>query len=256
MEDKKTNQILVQVVLDRSGSMQTSRAGTISGYNEYIAGLRADKDSDYRVTLIQFDAPVAVPELTVTYEDRALADVPVLTENEYQPRGNTPLYDAIGECVRRTEAKGRGVICLIMTDGEENASTEFTKDSVKALIKSKEAEGWTFSFLGANIDSYAVGGSTGFRGSSISNYTVGNEVNTFRALSNATVLRAASYRTEGLTCSVGKDFLSASHRAEMTGHPPIAITTTTTTTALGGRPAAPPNFPAPPKTRAWHVSKP
>ena len=74
----KTNQVLVTVVLDRSGSMSSNRDGTISGYNEYIQGLRLDGDSDYFVTLLQFDAPMANPELTVNYQDCALADVPEL----------------------------------------------------------------------------------------------------------------------------------------------------------------------------------
>jgi hypothetical protein len=137
--------------------MSSNRKGTIDGYNEYIRGLRDDKKTDYAISLIQFDAPQTMPELTVSYEDRALADVPDLNLDSYEPRGNTPLYDAIGECVRRTDAKGRWVIMLIITDGLENASREFTKDSVKELIRKKEAEGWTFSFLGADIDSYAVG---------------------------------------------------------------------------------------------------
>ena len=52
----------------------------------------------------------------------------------------TPLYDAIGECTRRVDAKGRAVTMLVITDGHENASKEFTQEAVKALIKQKEAE--------------------------------------------------------------------------------------------------------------------
>jgi hypothetical protein len=110
------------------------------------------------------------PELTVLYLDRALADVPELTGADYEPRGNTPLYDAIGEGIRRVDAKDRAIITLIITDGQENSSMEFTKDSVKALIKSKEDEGWTFAFLGADIDSYAVGGAIGMAAGNTANY--------------------------------------------------------------------------------------
>ena len=107
MEDIKTNKMLVSVVLDRSGSMEETRAGTISGYNEYIKGLRADKKSEYNVTLMQFDSAGAAsePELTVSYEDKPLAKVPKLTAKTYEPRGMTPLYDAIGECARRLSRK-------------------------------------------------------------------------------------------------------------------------------------------------------
>jgi hypothetical protein len=155
--------------------MHSSKQATISGYNEYIQGLRADKDTEYSVSLTQFDAPMTHPELTVLYLDRALADVPELTGADYEPRGNTPLYDAIGEGIRRVDAKDRAIITLIITDGQENSSTEFTKASVKALIKSKEDEGWTFAFLGADIDSYAVGGAIGMAAGNTANYVKGNE---------------------------------------------------------------------------------
>jgi hypothetical protein len=170
MQPSKTNKVLVNVILDRSGSMHSSKQATISGYNEYIQGLRADKDTEYSVSLTQFDAPMTHPELTVLYLDRALADVPELTGADYEPRGNTPLYDAIGEGIRRVDAKDRAIITLIITDGQENSSMEFTKDSVKALIKSKEDEGWTFAFLGADIDSYAVGGAIGMAAGNTANY--------------------------------------------------------------------------------------
>jgi hypothetical protein len=228
----RTNRVLVTVVLDRSGSMSGNRAGTISGYNEYIHGLRFDEDSEYSVTLIQFDAPMAKPELTVNYQDCALADVPELTPDAYVPRGNTPLYDAIGECIRRTNPEGRAVIVLVITDGEENASTEFTRDSVKALLRGKESEGWTFAFLGADIDSYAVGGSVGISPSNTANYVKGNEKALFSSLAKSTIRRAASARTVGPNAAVDTDFIDDSQRAQIVED----------RTVTGGGHAAPPLF--------------
>ena len=226
----KTNKVLVNVILDRSGSMASTRALTISGYNEYINGLRFDKETEYSVGLIQFDAPVLAPELTVSYLDRALADVPPLTMADYEPRGNTPLYDAIGECIRRVEAKGRAVIVLIITDGMENASTEFTKDSIKALIKSKEADGWTFAFLGANIDSFAVGGTIGVAAGNIANYVQGNEGALYARLSRATVARSAAARFTGIRSAAAQDFLPPEQQDPVAGD------------TKGGLPPAQPSF--------------
>lgn len=240
----KCSSVLVAVVLDRSGSMEATRDSTISGYNEYINALRQDKASDYSITLTQFDAPMTAAELTVSYSDRALADVPELTRQSYEPRGNTPLYDAIGECVRRVEAKNRAVIMLIITDGMENASTEFTKESVKKLIKEKEAEGWTFAFLGANIDSYAVGGSIGVAAQNVANYVVGNEAALYTNLAQSTISRSALCRTVGVSAAVKMCFLDDSQRADMAK--PTSATTT------GGRPPAPPKF----HRRTWTVSQP
>jgi hypothetical protein len=251
MEDTKTNKTLVNVILDRSGSMNSNRAGTISGYNEYINALRGDKQGEYFVTLIQFDAPLDAPELTVKYEEKPLADVPELKEVDYEPRGNTPLYDAIGECIRRVETKSRSVLTVVITDGLENASKEFSKDSIKRLIAEKEKEGWTFAFLGADIDSYAVGASLGVPVGATANYAKGNEQALYSTLAHSTMQRAQMSRTVGLMAaaqwSVTK-FFDDDQRAAMGGG------------IVGGRPAAPSGFPNPPKPvssprRPWSVSK-
>jgi hypothetical protein len=244
-----TNKVLVITALDRSGSMSSNRKGTIDGYNEYIRGLRYDKKTDYSVSLIQFDAPQTMPELTVSYEDRALADVPDLNLASYEPRGNTPLYDAIGECVRRTDANGRGVIMLIITDGLENASREFNKDSVKELIKKKEAEGWTFSFLGADIDSYAVGGSVGVAAANTATYVKGHEDTMFANALRATTRRAGLYASVGMRAASMMDFYDGSEK-EAIENPK--------TMKRGGRPAAPSSFPLPSKPRRteWKTTRP
>ena len=217
MEDIKTNKMLVSVVLDRSGSMEETRAGTISGYNEYIKGLRADKKSEYSVTLMQFDSAglASEPELTVSYEDKPLAKVPKLTTTTYEPRGMTPLYDAIGECARRVDAKGRAVTILIITDGHENASKEFTQEAVKALIKQKEAQGWTVAFLGANIDSYTVGASVGVSAMNVSDYAPGNEDALYSNLASSTVARASLASSIGVMAAASMPMFSDSQRAAM-----------------------------------------
>lgn len=248
----KTNKILVSVVLDRSGSMGANRAGTISGYNEYINGIRSDKDSEYHVTLIQFDSVKMGADLTVTYEDRALADVPVLTEKDYEPRGNTPLYDAVGECVRRTDVSGRAVIVLIITDGHENASREFSKDAIKNLIKQKESEGWTFTFLGANIDSYAVGGSIGVSAMNTANYTAGNEQALYSNLAKSTMLRAASARTVGMNVTMSMAMFDDGQRKEMEQPAPVGGRADATSSFRRAQPPIPTG--KDPKPRAWNVN--
>lgn len=251
-----SNKILVNVLLDRSGSMETTKRSTVEGYNEYIQNLRADKDTDYSISLVQFDAPMTNPELTVTYMDRALADVPALTEDQFLPRGNTPLYDAIGESIRRVEANGRAVIILIITDGQENASTEFNKDSVKALIKTKESEGWTFAFLGANIDSYATGAMIGMPMANTANYVAGNERALYTNLASATMARSSAIRTVGAMAASAQSFLTDDHRNAMSNNTsPSSATTTTTTKISGGRPTAPPNFRQSTKNRVDHQRK-
>ncbi len=223
----KVQEVIVNVILDRSGSMETCRAGTIDGYNEYLNGLKAEKETKYSITLTQFDSPANIPELTVSYEDKPLAEASRISRDSYQPRGGTPLYDAVGECVRRVNVKGRGVIVVIITDGQENSSHEFTKDSIKALIKSKESEGWTFTFLGANIDSYAVGGGIGVPLHNVANYSVGDEKNLYATLAHATNMRASSMRSHGVMAASASAFVSQGMRASLEkpkttgGRPPV-----------------------------------
>lgn len=239
-----TKTVLVYTILDRSGSMSATKQQTISGYNEYVNALKSDKETEYFLSLTQFDAPMTSPELTISYENRALADVPELTTEMYQPRGNTPLYDAIGECVWRMDAKNRGMIVLIITDGEENASREFTKAQIKALIAEKEKLGWTFSFIGANIDSYAVGGSVGVAAQNIANYVPGHEKVMFSNLAQATMERSMAYRSVGPQAAAATAFIADDLRAGIE-KPKSAHT--------GGRPAAPPHFPKPALRRDWTV---
>lgn len=215
---KVGSRILVNVILDRSGSMKPTRDDTIAGYNEYLSGLRADKETEYNISLTQFDAPINVPELTITYIDRPLKDIADLTQADYDPRGNTPLYDAIGETIRRCESivAGRPVLCVIITDGQENASTEFTLDKIKELIKAKEQDGWTFTFLGANINAYEVGGAMGASAGNTSNYNSHNIRGTFAETVSATLDYASERRSTGLRGqSAGEKFYTMAQKARM-----------------------------------------
>ena len=212
--------ILVNVILDRSGSMGAIRESTRTGYNDYLRELRQDKTTEYSITLTQFDAPGIAPELTVLYLDKPLAEVEDLKEDEYVPRGSTPLYDAIGETLRRVEGKenGRPVLDVVITDGQENFSKEFSKESIKALIKEKESKGHTFVFLGANIDSYAVAGAMGASAGNTSNYqqTPQHVHALYAAAGAATVNYATMRKATGVRGqSVGESFFTPKMKSAM-----------------------------------------
>ena len=88
-----------------------------------------------------------------------LESVPPLDDNTYTPGGGTALYDAIAHSVRLAEkdkTSNEQVVCVIMTDGEENSSKETTKQQVKDIITSKEKTGeWSFLYIGENPEQWA-----------------------------------------------------------------------------------------------------
>lgn len=136
---------LVCLLLDRSGSMQSFKTETISGFNDYVDGLKSDKDM--RFTITQFDS-VAVD---VIHDAVPNNRVDRLNEANYKPRSYTPLYDAIGKTIRSAEQyqDQYKVLFVVQTDGQENTSKEWNSTSIKDLIKSKEDQNkWTFVYLG------------------------------------------------------------------------------------------------------------
>ena len=154
---------LIAALLDRSGSMAAIADDTRGGFDAYIAGQRGQSGTTL-VTLAQFDN-----DYDVVYQNRPVDDVPALV---LEPRGSTALLDAIGRFVTEVgsglaalpeQDRPGDVTVLVMTDGFENASTEWTKDAVRQLISQQESVyNWDFVFLGANIDAVAVGTSLGF----------------------------------------------------------------------------------------------
>lgn len=165
----------VNVVLDESGSMESVREATISGFNEYMQGLRktqkeTENAEEILVTLTKFNT-VRTENL---HERVSLADVPDLTRETYVPDAMTPLYDAVGLSLRALEREVHTddrVLFVIVTDGLENSSVEWTLDRVFKAITDREAEGnWTFVYLGANQDAYQEGVALGVVGTNTRAY--------------------------------------------------------------------------------------
>lgn len=149
---------LIAALLDHSGSMEVCKAATEDGWRELIAEQRANP-GHCQVTLAQFDT-----DYEVLYPPTDIAAVPEFT---VEPGGMTALLDAAGRFITEVgqqlsalpegERPGQ-VICLIMTDGMENASHQWNWDDVQRLItQQREIYCWEFIFLGANIDAVRVG---------------------------------------------------------------------------------------------------
>ena len=193
---------LISIVLDESGSMSSCRDATIAGFNEFVAGQRTATATagEAFLTLNKFDAP----HIKTVFVDRPITEVPALDKNNYTPNGGTNLLDAIGYTIdqvnssldKRKKNNRPGVIIVITTDGYENASTRHSSEQIKAMVAAAEKADWSFIFLGANIDSFAVGSTFGMNASNSVNYSTSNIGGTYGSL-NATTTRMRSAKMAG-----------------------------------------------------------
>ncbi len=139
-------------ILDRSGSMADLTEDTIGGFNSLI---KQHRDENASVTVVLFDN-----EYEVLYKDMHIARVPKLTKKTYFARGSTALLDAIGMTLTSVKDIGN-TLCIVITDGYENASQLYNYNLIKDLVENKRKNDWEFLFIGANIDAFSVGSSLG-----------------------------------------------------------------------------------------------
>lgn len=185
----------ITIVLDSSGSMQSVAKDTIGGFNKFVETQKA-ASGDANLSLVQFDSTVKV-----SYSARNLTEV----SRTYSPNGYTALLDAIGMSITsagkrfadmKEEDRPGKVIFVIMTDGEENSSREYSREKINEMIKHQtEAYQWDFIFIGANQDAIQAGGSLGIRAGNSMNYSadalatsnvfdsVGKQMSNYRSMS-------------------------------------------------------------------------
>lgn len=164
-QPKKRRKTHALILLDETGSMAGSEKDTVDGINEHINHLKIDRGDDVLLTLVKFDSTKYQP----IYSATPIENVKLLKYEDYQPGAATNLFDSIGRLITTADEGGAdAMLCIIMTDGMENASKEFTKDNVKSLIekKRKQDKSWVFTFLGADMDAYSASGGIGIAAAS------------------------------------------------------------------------------------------
>ena len=156
----------IAVILDRTGSMADIRDDVIGGFNSFLLAQHA-QPSPATFTLVQFDSqdPYEVVQPVVP-----IGQARCLSRETYVPRASTPLYDALGRGILDQEAtlarlpdgeRPTKVVMVIVTDGQENASREFDRARVMALIAARRQLGWEFVFLSADETAFADVGKMG-----------------------------------------------------------------------------------------------
>lgn len=158
-------------VLDRSGSMSGLERNTIAGFNDMMEKQKKEPGQAL-VTTVLFDDQYELLRRRIPLEDLRYMDT-----SQYYVRGCTALLDSLGKTIQdmiqccRDSERGHKVIFVIITDGLENASREYSYQAVEKLIRQQQDEhGWEFMFLGANMDAVKEAAKLGIRPERAGNY--------------------------------------------------------------------------------------
>lgn len=183
--------MLINVILDRSGSMGSLVDSVIEHFNGYKEEVSNLEDTNVNMSIFQFDDKYE----TIVY-NTPVEKVPDLTREVYYSRGSTALLDAIGRTINTIDAivdKPSKIVIVVNTDGYENSSKEFTQARIKELVEDKQKQDWQFVFVGAGVDAFTTGTSYGFYGAST--YTTTQDSAgidaSYRQMTNSTVSYAS-----------------------------------------------------------------
>lgn len=200
-------------ILDKSGSMGGLETDTIGGYNSMLAKQQT-VEGECHFTTVLFDN-----NYELLHDRIDIKAVSPITEKEYQIGGSTALLDAIGRTIHKIgnaqkhtadDYRAEKVMFVIITDGEENSSREYSVQKIKAQIERQKTKyGWEFTFLGANIDAVETAGRFGISVDRAQNYhadSEGVELN-FRVMSEAVAtFRECAAMPEGWNDEIQKDY--------------------------------------------------
>ena len=150
----------VMFIMDGSGSMHSMGSEPLNGLNNLIK--KQKESGDFLFSLVVFDN---LP--SIVFNNVNGNDIPIMTTFHYDAEngGGTALNDAIGFSINlQKKTKTKNVIVAILTDGLENASSNFNNDQIKLMItEMTEIYKWTFMYLGANQDAFKVGRNLGIK---------------------------------------------------------------------------------------------
>ena len=198
----KHNYIHVCFVIDESGSMGGSEEDVIGGFKRVVDEQKAIKDGTCSVSLFKFETDVKE-----VYLGKDVNEVDYL-DGKYAPGGMTAMNDGIGIAIdtvgkwldgMNEEEKPEKNLIVIMTDGEENNSKEYSFEKVKEMIKHQEEKyNWTFMYLGTDITDASTAKSYGFKNRGYSskanvssNYDVVNTaLYTYRTISGSSLTKS------------------------------------------------------------------
>jgi len=156
------------IILDESGSMQSIKKTIMNGFNEVVQTIKSVAleypEQEHTVTFVSFNSgfftrmffPYGIKKI---HENSKIESLNQIDDSTYRPSGGTPLFDAMGisilnlnSIIEKENPKNYNVLVTILTDGEENASQEYSAESIKRMVEIFKSKNWTFTYIGANHD--------------------------------------------------------------------------------------------------------
>lgn len=197
--EKTTLKTAVGAVVDESDSMTHRATETRSAFNEYFDNIQKD-DPTATVTAVTFSQFPGDENVRFLCKNESVVDMPYLDTENYAPRGVTPLLDAVGQTIEvLSKQKADRYLVVILTDGAENASREYSRERIQQIISEKEkTDRWTFVFVGAGIDAWSGAQGLGIstRGTTFSySGAPGTTQQTTKRMSNSTSVYLGSVET-------------------------------------------------------------
>ena len=157
------------LLLDESGSMDSQKHNVIKGVNEMIKQQRELQFEPINLSIIKFNT------LVTKVRCDNLWNVKPFSLSDYTPSGSTALYDAIGSTISKF-ANDINTIMVIVTDGQENSSREYSRQQMINMIdKQRKTKNWNFIYLSEDPTTVEQGNSMGIMNSAMncSNTMVG-----------------------------------------------------------------------------------
>lgn len=201
----KKNHTDITILLDRSASMSGLTNTTIEGFNEFV-NAQKEVEGTASLTVVQFAEPDKIQNFITAQDIKSVAP---LTHETYVANGHYTAYlDAIGRTINETGERLHNlriserpdkVIFVVLTDGLENASREFTRSAIRDMIKHQEEKySWEFVFLGANMDAVAEGGSIGVTNGKSFTYTAtaAGMSNAFKSVTANSVMYRSNVKSD------------------------------------------------------------
>ena len=243
---------IVELVVDRSGSMRGKETDTVGGINACISELRSSKGEDdiIKVSLKLFDH-----EQMKIWTQINLDDVAEFRSHEFVPRGQTALLDAMGDSItfykqikNNTPMAFDTCVIYVATDGLENNSSKYTRETIKSLIEEAERDyNITIMYLAANQNAILEASRLGIASDRAINYDETPET-------IAAVYRAAGSAAARTRSGLNPGFLTAERYASQptsTNHnniytTPLFTRNNATSQPPPVAPIPPPVFPPPP----------